>query len=297
MGKLGTIIFFCSCAIAAGWFWQQSQGCQSPLRYRLGDLDNRFDISTLEFRKTIQKASNLWEDAFGRELFVYDPAASFSINLVYDERQHATITSQELTRKMQRTESSNQEVRNRLDYWQEVYQTRSEAYQAALEGFQRRRQAYNDTVEAKNSTGGVTQEEHDALSAERTAIDQIREQLDTERKALEEINETLTSLQSQSESLVATYNRSAHTYNALYGVNMPFHKGEYDGQSITIFQYHNTDDLLLVLAHELGHALGLDHIDTPEAIMHALMGSQNIDDLTPTDVDMQALQAACGGPN
>ncbi|WP_089942832.1 matrixin family metalloprotease [Candidatus Entotheonella palauensis] len=64
-----------------------------------------------------------------------------------------------------------------------------------------------------------------------------------------------------------------------------------------IFQFHDMDDLLLVLAHEMGHALGLNHIEPPEAIMHALMGSQNINDLAPTPADIEALQAMCGNGN
>ncbi|PON12531.1 hypothetical protein C2W62_39100 [Candidatus Entotheonella serta] len=106
MGKLGTILFLCSCAIAAGWFWQQGQGCTNPLHYRIGEVDDRFDLTTREYRKLIQEAGDMWEQALGRELFIYDPAAPFAINLVYDERQHATVTSQELSRKMQQTESS-----------------------------------------------------------------------------------------------------------------------------------------------------------------------------------------------
>jgi hypothetical protein len=180
------------------------------------------------------------------------------------------------------------------DHWQDLYQTRSEAYQTSLDALQKRLEAYNATVESKNRKGGVTQAEYDALTAERKAIDQTREKLDAEREALEEITQTLKNLEARSNTLTATYNRNAHTYNALYGVNIPFHKGVYDGESITIFQFHGLDDLLLVLAHEMGHALRLNHVDTPEAIMHALMGSQNLDNLTPTAADMQVLHATCG---
>jgi len=297
MGKLGPILFLCSCALAAGWYWQQSQGCERPLHYRIGEVDDRFDLSSVAYRQLIQKAGHIWENALGQKLFVYDPAASFSLNLLYDERQHSTLTSQQLSRKMQQAENSNQQVRARYDYWQEIYQTRSAAFQESLNDFQTRLEVYNKTVEEWNRKGGVPSTEHGALTAEREAIDRTREELEAERNALEEINQTLESLQSRSDTLVATYNRNVHTYNALYGVQTPFHKGEFDGDSITIFQFHDANDLLLVLAHEMGHALGLNHVDTPEAIMHAMMGSQNLDKLAPTPADLQALHTSCGHDN
>lgn len=46
-----------------------------------------------------------------------------------------------------------------------------------------------------------------------------------------------------------------------------------------------------VLAHELGHALGLDHVDDKEAIMYQLNQGDN---LTLSEADIKALKTKCG---
>ena len=48
-----------------------------------------------------------------------------------------------------------------------------------------------------------------------------------------------------------------------------------------------------ILVHELGHALGLAHVDDPKAVMHEILSDQDLDTLTLTSADVRALHAAC----
>ena len=52
-----------------------------------------------------------------------------------------------------------------------------------------------------------------------------------------------------------------------------YDKGDYDRRSgeLNIYQYDNTADLRLVLAHEFGHALGMGHVNDDQAIMSDIL--------------------------
>jgi predicted Zn-dependent protease len=114
--------------------------------------------------------------------------------------------------------------------------------------------------------------------------------------ALEELGGRVRGLAEQGNAIAETHNRTAGTFNDLYGSARQFHKGEYNGHEITVFEFHDARDFTLLLAHELGHVLGIGHVDDPAAIMHAVGGKQVVDPLALTAADTAALKEVCGRP-
>jgi hypothetical protein len=74
----------------------EAEDDDSPLHYRIADLDPRLNISKQKMIEISQEAAAIWERGTGKRYFVYDPKATFTVNLVFDQRQ---------VRSMKRTEN------------------------------------------------------------------------------------------------------------------------------------------------------------------------------------------------
>jgi Matrixin len=121
----------------------------------------------------------------------------------------------------------------------------------------------------------------------------FRQRLESDRVALNELAGTVSGLAQKGNAIAQTHNAGVATFNALYGAPRQFHKGEFDGRQIAVFEFHDSRDLVLLLAHELGHALGIRHVDDSAGVMHAVAGGQPMGALVPTEADMAALRKAC----
>jgi len=66
------------------------------------------------------------------------------------------------------------------------------------------------------------------------------------------------------------------------------------GGAIEIYRFENRRDLAWVIAHELGHALGLDHVANPRALMYPVgHGRDPGEPLRAHAADLRALDARC----
>lgn len=290
---IGLLVLF-GCAL--GVWWQHGQStivCTQPLPYRLGQIDERFGLSHSDFLETIQRAEHLWEKALGGNLFEYDPTAHLRIDLLFDERQQIAMAGQRLADKMQQTASSHANLAESYTYWRQVWSEKTQAYDNALADYHTRTAEYEANVQRWNTQGSVPPQVYAALENERQQLQTLQQQLDSDRAYVNSLVNTVNALAERGKTLTATYDRQVKTYKNLYGENRRFHKGEYNGKAITIYQFHNLDDLTLVLAHEFGHALGVEHVDDPEAVMHEAIGEQDLDPVALTPADVRALHTAC----
>jgi len=148
-----------------------------------------------------------------------------------------------------------------------------------------------DEREASAILGRQIAEQQATLEAERESLEALQAQCVANRAFC---SGSLAGAVSSYNADVASFNAKVEQYNQTSG--RTFEQGQYirdkAGERINVFEFIGTDQLERVLAHEFGHALGLEHNSDPKAIMYEKNESGS---LTPTQADLTSLRALCGG--
>ncbi|MBY0309763.1 matrixin family metalloprotease [Patescibacteria group bacterium] len=285
---IATILFS-----GAHWYIRTEGVCPVPLKYRLGSYDERFLLSPDEVKQVIGEAEVAWEEAVGRELFIYDESADFVVDFVFDERQRRAESEEESRQRLNEQEERTSATRAAIAALEADFSEAKEQYETRTRVYERDLGRYNAEIEAINARGGADERERTELAARQRAFAAEERTLESMAKNLNTLIEQINELGSEGNMLVEQYNEEVAVYNDRYGEAGAFTQGEYADGRITIYKYSDTTELRQVMAHEFGHALGADHVEDNQAILYYLL-EQQPDELTLTPSDVSAVALVCG---
>ena len=271
--------------------------CEEPLTYRIGNIDSRFNISRKELANIMTDVEALWDTAMNRDLVEYSQNGKVAIHLIYSEEQQRTENEKTLS---QRIESQKQRITvlekeyNRLS---EQYEDKSNEFKESLSKYNAMVKSYNAKFNKYRQEGGISKSQKQKLDTLKRKINRLKSKTQRQRRNMESLRKRTNAKSQKLNGLVEEHKHLVAKYNRQFADSIKFDQGRYIEQGsnrrINIFQFANRAELKTVLAHEVGHALGLNHVGNPKSIMHRMMGGQNIFNLALTNEDKKALRKRC----
>ena len=278
--------------------------CTEPISYTIGTFDRRFRVSHGAFLKALAEAEGVWEQAIqddpsymSKELFSYSPEkATLPVNLVYDYRQEVTDELTTIEGKVEEDKEKYDRLQASYSLLKTTYAEAKSRYDERVSQFDQASKVYDEMVRAWNASSRTSKTQFNKLEEARLALEQDLAQIRKAEEALNQYVREVNTLVSQLNPLAQKLNLNVEEYNTI-GASRgeTFAGGIYTsdatGERIDIFEFSNHEKLVRVLAHELGHALGLDHVEDPQAIMYRLNHGE-AGELASSD--LSALKNLCG---
>lgn len=283
--------------------------CAVPMTWSIARVDSRFDLSSDVALQAVRDAATLWERSVGADLFEIAARGGSPIFFEFDERQAIVAARRGREGALASERIDIERRRTELEEASRVHEALLEQYQRDMEGHRRVVQAYNDDVVRWSRQSDMPPTVEAELERRRSEIDRTAGDLQNRQRELnrrseamrdevDAFNERIRSLSDRETSLARDFPAAA-SESGTYDETVVWEgtRAISVSRRIQVFQFSSYDDLVLVLSHELGHALGLGHAPGRGSIMSEIFTSGM--DVVPTGgvtpLDRRMLASRCPG--
>lgn len=279
-----------------------SMPCNEPFRYSVSSMDSRFSISKEEVEEAALAAAALWNQANGRQLLIAnnDPEekSNIVIQLVYDERQERTDRELRFREQIRSEQIRLDREQSNHDRKRDLFDEKSEDYLELAEKTSRDLKELNEWVKERNNDGGFTENELELFERRKTDTERGQQAVRQQRQDLDTMARSINYEMDELNDAYADHNELIDQYNEEFAGDLHFTKATFQkaagGGVITVNQFMNKKELVLILAHEMGHALGINHLGTPQSVMYSRMGAQRLNPvLQLSGADASAARQIC----
>ncbi len=245
--------------------------CSQKQTFSIVRIDPQFGIGTSTVITYLNQASALWNKAYPETtLLKHVPSGGdISISFIYDERQRTTIKNQRLNREITEQKEKLTTMRNSITELQTAYNDQKEILASLQRDYSKRLNTYNAMVSLFNQQRSQpTSDEVVQLNSESQNLDEDHIHINEKIDALNNLAVQIADYSKTHNSVVADTNTIVDKINEQSG--KMFEEGTYSPskKTIAIYEYTSVLGLKRVLAHELGHAIGLDHVAGKLSIMY-----------------------------
>ncbi|MFZ2390715.1 MAG: matrixin family metalloprotease [Minisyncoccales bacterium] len=268
--------------------------CPTPIAYSVGQFDTEFGISEEAFKSAIKEAEDIWEQASSRNLFEYSAEGKMKVSLIYDYRQESTSEISKLDDTLSKDYNYYLLLKSQYESLVSQYNKAGQELNSLIASYNQKLATYESKVRAWNKKRG-TEAEYNQLNQEKQELESLSATIKTKQNDINSMASSINQLASNLNTLASNLNLNIANYNdAVQSTDSEFEQGNYisgvDSREINIYQFENREKLVRVLAHELGHALGIDHLNGSEDIMYPYnIGKSS----TITEADLTELNKTC----